>query len=252
MSAEHLAELILESQPCVVLTGAGISTESGIPDFRSPTGIWASYDPMEYASIAAFRRDPVKVWDFYARRLQVLEEDEPNAAHLALAELERHGLVQAVVTQNIDRLHERAGSREVIEVHGSIRTSSCLACGYREPFERVVELLPVPTCASCGEILKPDVVMFGEVLPEDAIARAFELARSAALLLVIGSSLEVYPVAGLPQETLDTGGRLAIVNRGETPYDARAELKLDASAGQVLSRVLARASQAPTEPGTRW
>src|SRR5438552_1740524 len=113
MSAEHLAELILESQPCIVLTGAGISTESGIPDFRSPTGIWARYDPMEYASIVAFRRDPVKVWDFYARRLQVLSEAEPNAAHLALAELERRGLVQAVVTQNIDRLHELAGSEDV-------------------------------------------------------------------------------------------------------------------------------------------
>jgi NAD-dependent deacetylase len=244
MSAEHLAELILESQPCVVLTGAGISTESGIPDFRSPTGIWARYDPMEYASIAAFRRDPVKVWDFYARRLQVLKEAEPNAAHLALAELERRGLVQAVVTQNIDRLHERAGSREVIEVHGSIRTSSCLACGHREPFERVVELLPVPACASCGEILKPDVVMFGEVLPEDAIGRAFELARSAALLLVIGSSLEVYPVAGLPQETLDAGGRLGIVNRGGTPYDALADLVLDASAGETLTAVLALCEQA--------
>ena len=239
----ELYELIRDSQPCIVLTGAGISTESGIPDFRSPTGIWARYDPMEYASISAFRRDPVKVWDFYARRLQVLKEAEPNAAHLALAELERRGLVQAVVTQNIDRLHERAGSREVIEVHGSIRTSSCLACGHREPFERVVELLPVPACASCGEILKPDVVMFGELLPE-AIGRAFELARSAALLLVVGSSLEVYPVAGLPQETLDAGGLLAIVNRGSTPYDRQAELKLDAAAGEVLSEVLAHCKQA--------
>src|SRR5260370_39398670 len=112
MSAEHLAELILESQPCVVLTGAGVSTESGIPDFRSPTGIWARYDPMEYATIDAFRRDPVKVWDFYAQRLQVLKEAQPNPAHLALAELERRGLVQAVITQNIDRWHKRGRSRE--------------------------------------------------------------------------------------------------------------------------------------------
>src|SRR5213593_4735183 len=124
-----LAELIEDTQPCVVLTGAGVSTESGIPDFRSATGIWAQYDPMEYASIRAFRRDPVKVWDFYARRLEVLEEAEPNPAHLALAELERRGLLLAVVTQNIDRLHERAGSRRVIEVHGSVRTASCLRCG---------------------------------------------------------------------------------------------------------------------------
>jgi NAD-dependent deacetylase len=124
MSAECLAALIVESQPCVVLTGAGVSTESGIPDFRSPTRIWVRYDPMEYATIEAFLRDPVKVWDFYAKRLEVLKKAEPNAAHLALAELERRGLVEAVITQNVDRLHELAGSREVVEVHGSIRTSS--------------------------------------------------------------------------------------------------------------------------------
>ncbi len=245
--AERLAELILAHQPCVVLTGAGISTESGIPDFRSPTGIWARYDPMEYATISAFRRDPVKVWDFYAKRLEVLKEAQPNAAHLALAQLERRGLVQAVVTQNIDRLHERAGSRNVIEVHGSIRTSSCLACGGRVPFDEVVRLVEAsgaPPCPRCGEILKPDIVMFGELLPEAAIDRAFELARSAALLLVVGSSLEVHPVAGLPQETLDAGGLLAIVNRGSTPYDARADLKLDGAAGEVLSAVLARCEQA--------
>ena len=125
----RLANLIRTHQPCVVLTGAGISTESGIPDFRSPTGIWAKYDPMEYATISAFRRDPVKVWEFYALRFRALTEAQPNAGHLALAELERRGLVRAVVTQNIDGLHERAGSQEVVEVHGSIRTASCLACG---------------------------------------------------------------------------------------------------------------------------
>jgi NAD-dependent deacetylase len=245
MSAEALAQLIRDSQPCVVLTGAGISTESGIPDFRSSTGIWASYDPMEYASIQAFRRDPVKVWDFYAKRLGVLLEAKPNAAHLALAELERRGLVAAVVTQNIDRLHERAESRDVVEVHGSIRTSSCLACGERVPLEEVVRLLEeasAPPCPRCGRILKPDVVMFGELLPEDAIDRATRLAREAALLLVIGSSLEVWPIAGLPQETLAAGGRLAIVNRGETPYDGDAELKLDAAAGEVLEAVAAALS----------
>ena len=125
MSGVELAKLIGERQPCVVLTGAGISTESGIPDFRSPSGIWAQYDPMEYATIDAFRRDPEKVWDFYLLRLNALADAEPNAGHRALAELERRGLVQAVVTQNIDGLHQRAGSREVVEVHGSIRTASC-------------------------------------------------------------------------------------------------------------------------------
>jgi NAD-dependent deacetylase len=237
VSAQSLAQLIRGNQPCVVLTGAGVSTESGIPDFRSPDGIWARYDPMEYATIQAFRRDPVKVWDFYARRLGVLQAAQPNAAHLALARLEADGWVEAVVTQNIDRLHERAGSRDVVEVHGSLRTSSCLECGHVEGFERVVELLPTPRCERCGAVLKPDVVMFGELLPVAAIDRAFELARSAALLLVVGSSLEVHPVAGLPDETLAAGGKLALVNRGETPYDRRASLVVDESAGAVLSRV---------------
>src|SRR5690348_14315196 len=131
MSAEQLAALIDENQPCVVLTGAGVSTESGIPDFRSPGGIWAQYDPREYATIDAFLADPVKVWEFYAKRFGVLKEARPNPAHEALAELERAGYVEAVVTQNIDRLHVLAGSRNVVEVHGSIATSSCLACGTR-------------------------------------------------------------------------------------------------------------------------
>jgi NAD-dependent deacetylase len=242
VSAERLAELILEAQPCVVLTGAGVSTESGIPDFRSRTGIWARYDPMEYASIGAFRRDPAKVWDFYAKRLDVLGSAQPNAAHLALAELERRGLVEAVVTQNIDRLHELAGSREVIEVHGSIRSSSCLACGHREELARVVALLPVPHCERCGAVLKPDVVMFGEVLPAAELERASALVRRAGLLLVVGSSLEVHPVAGLPDDAVRAGARLAIVNRGSTPYDDRADLRIDAAAGETLSRVVAALS----------
>jgi NAD-dependent deacetylase len=238
-----LAELLRTRQPCVVLTGAGISTESGIPDFRSPTGIWAEYDPMEYASIGAFRRYPVKVWEFYALRFDVLIRAEPNEGHLALAELERRELVRAVVTQNIDTLHERAGSGDVIEVHGSIRDAECLACGERVALARVVELLeqaPAPPCPRCGEILKPGVVMFGELLPAAAIDRAFELAEEAALLLVVGSSLEVHPVAGLPDTTLGSGGQLAIVNRGGTPYDRVATVKIDAGAGETL-RALADA-----------
>jgi NAD-dependent deacetylase len=216
-----------------VLTGAGISTESGIPDFRSPTGIWTKYDPMEYATIDAFRRDPEKVWEFYALRLEALTRAEPNTGHLALAELERRGLVQAVVTQNIDGLHQRAGSQEVLEVHGSIRTAECLACGERGLLDQAA-----PRCPRCNAIMKPGVVMFGELLPAGAMERAAELARTAGLLLVVGSALEVYPVAGLPEETLSAGGALAIVNRGPTPYDHRADLKVDAGAGDTLSRLL--------------
>jgi NAD-dependent deacetylase len=233
-----LAALVRERQPCVVLTGAGVSTESGIPDFRSPTGIWAEYDPMEYATIDAFRRDPVKVWEFYALRFEVLVSAEPNAGHLALAELERRGLVQAVVTQNIDGLHERAGSRDVVEVHGSIRTASCLECGEQVPLDAVVAALraaPAPSCSRCGAILKPDVVMFGEMLPVDAIERATELARRAGLLLAVGSTLEVYPVAGLPEETVSAGGELAIVNRGSTPFDGLASIRIAGGAGETLA-----------------
>jgi NAD-dependent deacetylase len=233
---DELANLLRERQPCVVLTGAGISTESGIPDFRSPSGIWAQYDPMEYATIQAFRREPVKVWEFYLLRLQVLADAAPNAGHLALAELERRGLVQAVVTQNIDGLHQRAGSQNVIEVHGSIQTASCPRCGERIP---LTEAPPEPPrCPTCAAVLKPGVVMFGQLLPVDAMERAVELAQRAGLLLVVGSSLEVYPVAALPDETLRAGGTVAVVNRGPTPYDERAELKLDAGAGETLSTLL--------------
>ena len=238
----ELASLIAKRKPCVVLTGAGISTESGIPDFRSPTGIWATVDPMEYASLSAFRRDPERVWRFYRLRVRMLAEASPNRAHRALAELERRGFVQAVVTQNIDMLHERAGSRDVVEVHGSIRTSTCPDCGTSYPLAHVLELLlssaAAPRCV-CGAVLKPDVVFFEELLPPAAIDRAFELARAASLLLVVGSSLEVYPVAGLPDETLRAGGAVAIVNKGPTAFDQSAELKVDASAGEVLDAVLA-------------
>jgi NAD-dependent deacetylase len=237
-----LAQLIRARQPCVALTGAGVSTESGIPDFRSPTGLWAEFDPLEYGSIDAFRAEPEKVWRFYAPRYAMLTEAEPNAAHLALAELERRGLLRAVITQNIDLLHTRAGSRDVVEVHGSIATSSCPRCGVRYTLAQVVELLErddVARCAACGAVLKPDVVFFGELLPAAAMHRASALAREARLLLVIGSSLEVYPVAGLPLETVDAGGAVAIVNRGPTPFDDRAAVRIDASAGDALSAVVA-------------
>jgi NAD-dependent deacetylase len=245
MTVDALVELVRDAQQCVVLTGAGISTESGIPDFRSPSGIWAQYDPMEYATISAFLADPVKVWDFYGRRIAVLREAKPNAGHRALADLERRGFVRAVVTQNVDRLHERAGTRELVEVHGSIRTSSCLDCGYAAQFEEVVRLLedaPAPACPACGRILKPDVVMFGELLSEQTIGRALTLADQTTLLLVVGSSLEVYPVAGLPEATLAGGGKLAIVNRTPTSYDARADLVIDAGAGETLGALAARLS----------
>ena len=242
VGVERLAELVRNRGPAVVLTGAGISTESGIPDFRSPTGLWAQYDPQEYATIEAFTADPVKVWSFYRLRYGALTEAQPNAGHEALAELERRGHVRAVVTQNIDCLHERAGSRDVVEVHGSIRTCSCPSCGQRYLHEEVLELLEgaddAPRCEDDGTVLKPDVVFFGELLPYDAIDRGYELARSSSLMLVVGSQLEVWPVSQLPAETVAAGGEVAIVNQGPTSFDARAAVKVDGSAGETLAALV--------------
>jgi NAD-dependent deacetylase len=234
MSVQRLTDLVRERQPCVVLTGAGISTESGIPDFRSAEGIWARHDPAEVAHIDAFRRDPARAWDFYAARLDALAGVEPNDGHRALAELEERGWIRAVVTQNVDGLHGRAGSREVVEVHGSLREAECIHCEARVPMADALASLPLPPCPECGEVLKPAVVMFGELLPADAIQRAQQLAAEADLLLVVGSSLEVHPVAVLPREALSAGGALAIVNRGATPWDSRADVVLDAGAGETL------------------
>jgi NAD-dependent deacetylase len=242
--AEHLASLIRTCAPVVALTGAGISVPSGIPDFRTPlTGLWANIDPMEIAHIEVWRRDPARFWDFYGQRFAALDGKQPNGAHLALAELERRGLLAGVITQNIDGLHTAAGTRDPIEVHGSIRTASCLSCGMRvslpDTRERMaVDELGVPRC-DCGLPLKPDVVLFGEFLPVDAMERAQTLADGAGLMLVVGSSLEVYPVAGLPADTLARGGRLAIVTRSETPYDREAAVKLSGDVVDELQAVVA-------------
>jgi NAD-dependent deacetylase len=238
-----LAELLRGAERAVVLTGAGISVPSGIPDFRTPgTGLWENVDPMEVAHIDAWRRDPDRFWGFYSERFASLREKRPNDAHYAVAELERRGLIRGVVTQNVDRLHRLAGSQRVIEVHGSIDWSVCLGCGGKVPLDTVVERIAAyggaPECEACMTPLKPDVVLFGELLPEAAIAEAQLLAMEADLMLCIGSSLEVYPVAGLPALTLGGRGRLALVTQGPTPYDGDAELKLDGDVVDELRAVL--------------
>jgi len=226
----RLAELIASAGSVVALTGAGISVASGIPDFRTPgSGLWENVDPMEVAHIDVFRRDPERFWQFYGDRFQSLQDKRPNAAHEALATLQRAGRLDAVITQNIDRLHARAGTHELIEIHGTIDHSSCLHCGDRRPLAQVrarqrADEHGVPRC-DCGRPLKPDVVLFGEPLPETALRRAEELAAGADLLLCVGSSLEVYPVAGLPLITLRAGGEIAIVTQGATPLDAHAAVR---------------------------
>jgi NAD-dependent deacetylase len=240
----HLAGLIRSARSVVALTGAGISVPSGIPDFRTPgTGLWANVDPMEVAHISVFRRDPVRFWGFYGMRFAALEGKQPNGAHRALVELQARGRLDAVITQNIDGLHAAAGTADPIEVHGSIATASCPLGHARLPLADVRARLEaaedgVPRC-DCGRPLKPDVVLFGEMLPEAAMERAYALAASADLLLCVGSSLEVWPVAELPQVTLDRGGAVAIVTIGPTPYDAAAAVKLHGDVEAELQAVVA-------------
>jgi len=243
-AAARLASLIGEADSVVALTGAGISVPSGIPDFRSPgTGLWSNVNPMEVAHIDSFHRDPEQFWSFYGQRFQTLGDKQPNRAHAALVELERAGLLDAVITQNIDRLHERAGTQNLVEVHGSISHSSCLVCGLRYELGDVRERCEgasdgVPRC-ECGRPLKPGVVLFGEYLPAEAIARAEALAAGADVMMCIGSSLEVYPVAQLPETTLSNGGQIAIVTQGRTPMDRHAAVRMDGDVVDELGAVLA-------------
>ena len=241
-AAERLAQLIRESGSVVALTGAGISVPSGIPDFRSPgTGLWEDVDPMEVAHIDAFHRDPARFWSFYRPRFEALGDKEPNPAHDALAELESRGLLGAVITQNVDRLHRQAGTERLIEVHGSIATSSCTTCGAIYELAAVDALFDedgIATCSCMGKV-KPDVVLFGELLPEAAMSEAQALCEGCDLLICVGSSLEVYPVAGLPSVALNRGAKLAIVTQGPTPYDRDATVKLDGDVVAELESVLA-------------
>jgi NAD-dependent deacetylase len=241
---DRAAALVRDAGTVVALSGAGISVPSGIPDFRTPgTGLWSDVDPMRVAHIDAWRADPERFWAFYDHRFQTLDGKEPNGAHRALVELERRGRLAAVVTQNIDRLHRVAGTRELVEVHGSIATSSCMACGSRAELAEVrrrVAAAPdgVPRCEDCAAPLKPDVVLFGEMLPEAAIERAIALCAAADVLLCIGTSLEVHPVAGLPELTEAAGGEVVLVTKGPTPWDGRAACKLDGDVEEELEALV--------------
>jgi NAD-dependent deacetylase len=241
VSSDHdrLAGLIRSARSVVALTGAGVSVPSGIPDFRSPgTGLWENVDPLEVAHISVWRREPERFWSFYGQRFAALEDKQPNGAHRALAEL---GI--PVITQNIDGLHAAAGSRDVIEIHGSIASASCQADGTRYTLAETrarLEAAPdgVPRC-DCGEPLKPDVVLFGELLDEAAMTRAGALAAGAELMLCVGSSLEVYPAAGLPELTLESGGTIAIITKSETPFDRFAAVRLGGDVEEEMLALLA-------------
>ncbi len=239
----ELARRLGAARSVVALTGAGISVPSGIPDFRSPgTGLWANVDPMQVAHIDAWRADPARFWEFYGERFAGLRTKAPNGAHAALVALERRGLLDAVITQNIDMLHRRAGTRELVEVHGTIEHSVCLVDGSRHDLDDVLERLHaagdgIPRCDD-GHPLKPDVVLFGELLPEEALQRAYDLASGADVLLCVGSSLEVHPIAQLPGVTQAAGGAVALVTAGPTPWDARAVAKLSGDVVDELEGLL--------------
>jgi NAD-dependent deacetylase len=242
---QELAALVREADRVVALTGAGVSVPSGIPDFRSPrSGLWETVDPMAVAHIDAFRADPVTFWDFYGERFASLRGKEPNGAHRALAWMEAEGLLEAVITQNIDMLHARAGTRDLVEVHGSIATCSCLGCPGAVPLEEARRRLAaaadgVPRCELCEAPLKPDVVLFGELLDPLALDRARELCERADVLICIGSSLEVHPVAGLPLLTEAAGGAVAIITQGRTPLDGLATARLDGDVVDELEALTA-------------
>ena len=226
---QRLAQLLQRASYAVALTGAGVSTDSGIPDFRSPdSGLWTRIDPESVASVEGLRSDPDGFYEFWTWRFGKLKDARPNATHELLAELERQGMIRSVITQNIDGLHREAGSATVHEVHGTYRRGVCVECGRAVPIESVfeqVEAEGLPHCQRCGGLMKPDVVLFGETLPQ-AFVDAQADAERADLILVLGSSLEVHPVAGLVPRAQWNGARVAIVNRDPTPYDDLADVVL--------------------------
>jgi len=244
---ERLAQLIIESKKVIVFTGAGVSTESGIPDFRGPRGIWSKYDPEDF-TIQKFLSSPAArktVWKMSAES-GLLTEAEPNPAHYAIAELYQLGKLDCVITQNIDNLHQKAGvpEDEVFELHGNMRWAVCLSCRGRFPMSEVLqkikEGIEVPDCPDCQGILKPGAVLFGEALPEETLREATHRSQNCDLFIVIGSTLVIYPAAYMPTYAREAGARLAIVNLTPTPLDHYATVVIQGEAGAIMPRVMER------------
>ena len=232
-----LISTLRSSSQTVVLTGSGISAESGVPTFReAQTGLWERFDPQELATPEAFERDPGLVWDWYAWRRKLVSQASPNPGHLAIAEMQDIDRNSTLVTQNVDGLHQRAGSRDVIELHGNILRTKCSVEGVEvEEFE---ESGSPPVCPSCGAPLRPDVVWFGEMLPPGALDAASEAARGAALFLSVGTSSLVYPAAALPYEAFESGATLVEINPKDTPLTPHVDCALRGPAGDVLPRLI--------------
>ncbi|MGC8857178.1 MAG: SIR2 family NAD-dependent protein deacylase [Anaerolineae bacterium] len=243
---DFTAGLFRRAKRAVVLTGAGISTPSGIPDFRSEgTGLWSRDEPLEVASLSTFRTAPEKFFAWFRPLAGQIFNALPNAAHRALAELEAAGRLQVILTQNIDTLHQKAGSRHVVELHGTMRTLTCVHCYFRTEainfLPAFVERGEIPRCPQCGNIMKPDVILFGEQLPQTAWLEAQREVRQCDLMLVAGSSLEVLPVAGLPLQAIDRGAHLVIVNNSPTYLNVRADVAILDNVAEMIPAIVERA-----------
>ena len=237
---KKIAKALTSSNFSVVFTGAGVSAESGIPTFRGKNGLWSKYDPEKVASIEGFIRNPSNFWNF-ARNLIAKVKSKPNPAHYSIAELEKLGIVKAVITQNIDMLHQKAGSKKVVELHGSLKYVDCLKCGKTYEWEEIEEKLEreiLPVCECGSKHLKPRIVFFGEPLDENVLEEAVNLARKSDLFLVVGSSLVVYPAASLPFIAKENGAKLVLINKDPTEKDYYFDFKVYGKAGEVLPRIL--------------
>ncbi len=243
---EDAAELFRKAKRVIVLTGAGISTPSGIPDFRSEgTGLWSRDEPLEVASLSTFRTAPEKFFHWFQPLASQIFYAKPNPAHMALAEFEQAGYQNIIVTQNIDGLHQKAGSTYVVEMHGTLRTLSCTQCYKQFPAEEFlkpfIENGTIPRCTNCNGILKPDVILFGEQLPQSAWQEAQRATQQCDLMLVAGSSLEVLPVAGLPIQALDHGAHLIVINNTSTYVNVRADIVITDNVATIIPEIMKRA-----------
>lgn len=246
------AQLIHLSKYTVVFSGAGISTESGIADFRSPGGLWSRYNPNEYAEYSSFLKHPEKFWKMHKELSRTVLEAKPNLAHTTLASLEKdYNRVKTIITQNIDFLHLRAGNTKVLEIHGSGQTAHCLSCQTEFHYTDIQRLLDegqeVPRCNNCEGLIKPNVVLFGEQLPFEVLQQARDEVIAADLLIIIGSSLSIYPAAALPSLALSTGAKIIIINTEPTRMDHDADVVIREKAGVVLPRILEKFVQIQTE-----
>jgi NAD-dependent deacetylase len=236
---QRAANDILNSKKTIAFTGAGISVESGIPDFRGAQGLWQKYDPEEYAHIHAFYSNPDKVWLMLKDMFTLVMGAKPNPAHIGLAELEKMGYLSSIVTQNVDGLHQAAGSKNVIEFHGSHRTLSCLKCSTKiDGLSLTPEDLP-PRCSRCSSLLKPDVVFFGEPIPWEAQAISFKESKSCSMVMVIGTSAVVYPAASIPITAKERGATIIEINMEPTPLtDQISDYLICGAAGEILPAIV--------------